>query len=502
MKQKKVVVVGSGIGGAAVAALLQARGQAVTLVERNAFVGGKCWGFERGGYLVDSGVHMFARGLKGPHAEVDRLAGGDLEWIRRNPGSTFHLRGEYDLQQYQSQKDPRMFPEVLKTALRERRYLKRNGCVSSAASRERLKKLKNEAAGAAKRGGFGEVVSTLRKVVSLNETVLCDLDEVTMREFLAGITDNELIHINFATCSMILTVIPYTVVSAGELLYCVWSMFNQEFLGAPRGGSREIPGSFVRSFERNGGTLLTGDGAKAINVRDGAVTSVVTDSGLELEADTVISNAGIKRTIDLVPEGAFSTDYVNGARLLKESCSFITSKFALSRAALDLKAPCFFSVPDMDPETMFSYVEEGGVPEDPFLFVPVPTEWDRYASPPGRQLVIMGVPGPTQVNEETVRQCELILDRAEERLFEHFPQMRDCVEWKMRTHIRQTSEISGRPTGECIGLAQCVGQTGVHKPDVKTPVEGLFLVGADAGARGVGTEQAAESALYVAGLLG
>ena len=54
-REKKVVVIGSGVGGAGVAALLQARGHQVTLLERNEFHGGKCWTFSKNGFLVDEG---------------------------------------------------------------------------------------------------------------------------------------------------------------------------------------------------------------------------------------------------------------------------------------------------------------------------------------------------------------------------------------------------------------------------------------------------------------
>ena len=52
--------------------------------------------------------------------------------------------------------------------------------------------------------------------------------------------------------------------------------------------------------------------------------------------------------------------------------------------------------------------------------------------------------------------------------------------------------------GETIGIAQVVGQTGRGKPSIKTPVEGLWIVGCDAGGTGVGTQQAIESGYAVA----
>jgi phytoene dehydrogenase-like protein len=499
LEPRKVVVIGSGIGGAGAAALLQARGNDVTLLEKNPFVGGKCWGFERDGFIVDSGVHMFSMGPKGPHGEIDRIVAGDMSWARGNPGSVFHMRGGYDVLQYQSGSDPRTPVQFAKAAFREHRYINAHGrCGGSDA---RLSKASNVLHGAAGRGGVLELVRTLVGLIRRNDVLISDLDEISTRDFLLRFTDNEFIHMNFATCSMILLVIPYAESSAGELMWCVSSMLEKSYLSVPLGGSREIPGSWLRSFARNGGTVVPGCEVERIVVDGGKAAGVVTADGREHRADVIISNAGIKKTIDMAGEGAFPAGYVRRARGLKESCSFITVKYGLARSVIETRAPCYFNVPNVEPLTAYDYIEDGGVPDDPFLFVPMPTEWDARMAPLGKQSVIMGVPGPSLVNEGTVEQCERILDRAQERLFDMFPRLEPNIQWSMRTHIRDTARITGKPTGECIGLAQSVGQAGVHKPSPVTPVEGLYLVGCDAGARGVGTEQAAGSALYVAGLL-
>jgi len=41
-------------------------------------------------------------------------------------------------------------------------------------------------------------------------------------------------------------------------MWCVSSMFEREYLSVPKGGSREIPNSWLRSFARNGGKLVLG----------------------------------------------------------------------------------------------------------------------------------------------------------------------------------------------------------------------------------------------------
>ncbi len=494
---KKIVVIGSGVGGAGVAALLQARGHQVTLLEKNGFYGGKCWSFEKDGFLVDSGVHMFSMGVSGQHGDINRRVGGDLEWLTAQPSEHLLIGGKYRINLYQSPFDPRM---ALDNAASQLKMLKDRLVPGKKGTA--VTELQNEVYRASKKNTFLESLVAAAKIARLNPSYLVELDEITLQEFLHRVTEDRTVLQGMAALAMLLTVVPYHQVSAGEFLWCVTNIFRKKTLGVPRGGSREIPGSFLRAFLRHGGELRLNCEVKSIVVREGKARGVITAEGEEIPADLVISNAGIKKTLEMAGEENFPGEYVSYVRGLKDSYSFITVKYGLDRRVIDIPAPSFFNIPDLDPDHMFDYLEKGGVPEDPFLFTPLPSEWDPYAAPPGKQLVIMGVPGPIEVNRENVEWCERILDRAEERLMEIFPMIEGHVEWKMRTHIAHTASITGKPTGECIGLAQCVGQTGVHKPTPWTPVRDLWLVGADAGARGVGTEQAAGSALYVANLIG
>jgi len=500
--EKRILVIGSGVGGAGVAALLQNRGHRVTLLEKNDFYGGKCWTFQRDGFVVDSGVHMFSTGESGQHGDLNRRIKGDLEWWVANPGEHLLIGGDLFFSLYQNLLDPRGIPGNVRLALRtqaERWRRSRRGEFADTSSR---KDLEREIYRASRRNTPLETLAAVARLAFLNQSYIQELDRMSLQEFMHRITDDRYPLQGIAALSMLLTVVPYHQASAGEFLWCFSNIFRKRTLGVPRGGSREIPGAFLRAFRRDGGELRLGCEVKRILVRDAKARGVETADGEEIEADIIISNAGIKRTLDLAGEEHFPEDYVSYVRGLRYSYSFITAKYGLSRRVVDLPAPSFFNIPDVDPDHMFDYIDRGGVPEDPFLFTPLPSEWDPYAAPLGKQLLIMGVNGPVEVNEDNVAQCDRILDRAEERLEDIFPQIEGHVEWKMRTHISHTSSITGKPTGECIGLAQCVGQTGADKPVPWTPVRDLWLVGADAGARGVGTEQAAGSALYVANLLG
>ena len=49
--------------------------------------------------------------------------------------------------------------------------------------------------------------------------------------------------------------------------------------------------------------------------------------------------------------------------------------------------------------------------------------------------------------------------------------------------------------GAGIGIAQQVGQAGKSRPEIKTPLEGLYIVGGEAGGMGVGMELCVNSAI-------
>ena len=112
---------------------------------------------------------------------------------------------------------------------------------------------------------------------------------------------------------------------------------------------------------------------------------------------------------------------------------------------------------------------------------------------------MVGVPAPSLL--ELDKLGERLLDRAEEITEGLFPEIRGSIEDKQRINLPGVSRLSGRDTGECIGLAQEIGQSGSNRPEPTLPLPGLFTVGTDAGGRGIGTECAAESALYLYSLL-
>ncbi|MBN2169405.1 MAG: NAD(P)/FAD-dependent oxidoreductase, partial [Actinobacteria bacterium] len=493
---KKVVVIGSGIGGSGVAALLQHRGFEVTVLEKNKFYGGKCHSFERDGFVVDAGVHMYSRGPGGNLLEINREIGGNIKWLAKRNAVAMRIAGD---RMMTAQSGIGGLLNMGRTAT-VKSSKGGSGTPSQSRSSKRVKGLSNELYKTLRmeRSMF-PALKLISNLVSCNDVLISDLDDISLRDFIHTFTDNRTFNQMMAYISMILTCTTYDRVSAGEVIWCVVKQFKANTLGVPEGSGRALPGNYLRCMMRDGGKLVLGAKAGKIKVDSGKVKSVVAADGKEYEADYVISNAGIKLTTAMVGEKNLPADYVKRVNGLEYSYSFITVKYGLIKKVLDFSgAPCFFNVPNMDPETMYDYLKTGDAPEDPHLFVPMQSEWDYTAAPLGQQLVIIGVLGPVTATKADAEHCKKIIDRADEKFESLYPGFKKYTQWSMRTDNSYYSQLTGKPTADCIGLAQTVEQAGVRKPSIKMPVEGLYLVGCDAGARGVGTDQAAGSAIAVA----
>ena len=206
-----------------------------------------------------------------------------------------------------------------------------------------------------------------------------------------------------------------------------------------------------------------------------------------IPADIIISNNGVKETLDLAGRHNFPDDYVAMIDKMRLSFGAASVKYALDAEVVKLPLSCY--APDFnDPEM----VERQGP-----LFVPGAPVVGPSSVPPGCQLIQAGSLGPPGLEEPEQADmiCDMVLDRVENTMQDLYPDIEKHVVWKVRTNTQYVANISGRKTGEVIGLAQNRYQCGRNRPSNVSPIENLYLVGADAAGRGVGTEMAADSAL-------
>jgi phytoene dehydrogenase-like protein len=455
LQGNRVVVIGGGVGGAGCAALLALKGFDVTLLERNGFPGGKGASFEKEGYVYDTGVHAVGNGEKGPLGRINDVVGGSLEWARITGGNRIAL-------------GDRVAHYPLDFASDESIWSIMEGIGVTHGNEEDCFLCFKD-------------LSTPKPASKMEI-----LDGMPLKDYVDKFTDDANFHLMLnATCGMLL-VLTYFQASAGEFIYCFSEMARNASLSYPRGGMGAVAESYLEALERLGGRVEFDRPVERILVEGGRVVGV--EAGGTVTADVVVSNAGIQPTVGLV-DGGLTKDYVEWATALKSSYGAVSVKYALDQEVVPY--PLTLWMPSLDdPVSAEKYVG---------VFYPVPSIPDPRLAPEGCQIVLAGA--VISSDPKHLDLGEQVLDRIEATMSMLHPGIDDHVVWKMRTGIDYVAGISGRKLGEVIGIAQDYRQVGRNRPDPRMPVGGLYLVGADAGGRGIGTEMAGDSALKVSEMI-
>jgi len=464
----KIVIVGSGIGGLGCAALLAKQGHEVQVFERNDFIGGRCSSSVKDGMGIDNFAHIFPIGNKGPLGMIAREVGEKIEFIHHDPAALVYdaLGGKV-----------KIFPEPLDiTPLPAQARMARNLGVKP-----------TRAFGAAR---------LFRKLLKASDPFIEANDDKTLESFINEYTDDPNVHRFMNVFCYMMFTISYRRASAGEFIYCFREMSKAADISYPKGSAGVIPAAYQRGLERYGGQVFLRDPVRRIICREGKVAGVATETG-EVEADIVVSNAGVDLTLELAGVENLGEEFAAMAKRLQYSGSGAVAKYFLSRQLVD--APAIIYIPDANAGSMFSFIEEGGTPRDLMMMMPVVDRLDPESVRAGHSLIIAATPGVAEPGNEATGK---LLEALERQLFRLFPEMENNVIWKQEVRPEHIARATGRRrVGDSVGIAQIPGQVGRNKPSPHTPVEGLYLVGMDAGARGIGTWQAAASAEKVAALI-
>lgn len=454
IKNKKVIIIGSGIGGAGVAALLAKEGMTVTILEKNSFPGGKAASFERDGFIYDTGVHWLARGNRGPLGKIADTVGTEIKFRSLEPAMQFSTGGR---------------TAILSQKMDDHGFLERFF--------EEIGVLPGNCAGA--HALFNDLAH------ERTPEEMEALDNVSLADHVARFVNDEQLNRVLDGFTGMYMCVSQRAASAGEFIVCFAGQVKEKNLCYPLGGMRAVPMAYLNAFQALGGEIRYSTPVEKIVIEDCTVRGV--EAGGFIPADIVICNNGIKESIALAGRHHFPDAYLAMADRLRLSFGAVSVKYALDAEIVKPHLFCYF--PDFMDAALMS--------RQTAIFVPVPSAADPSLAPPGCQVVLAGSLAPAGLDDpdQASTICEDILNRIENTMNDLFPDIEMHIVWKLRTDTRYISKISGRWTGEVIGVAQNRNQVGKLRPTNVTPIKNLYLVGADAGGRGVGTEMAAESAL-------
>ena len=481
MEQYDVCVIGAGFGGASVAALLAKSGKKVALLEKTARAGGKTQTTERKGYRFEMfgavGIPAYNSRF---HELVETLGVADRAPFVVPEGDAASIR----YLNAQGQWKVSYNPLVATGSEKEMTTMKETLGVTDADL---------EVLGAF----YGEILG-------LSDVDIDALDEVGafawMEQFNLATPLVSQICMNLNT----LFVVAVDRLPASEMIL---ALRDQVLGGAGRyhiGGYGHVAEVCADYVVEQGGLYLTKTRAQEILVEDGRAVGVRVE-GRDIRARAVISNAGIQPTVlQLAGAEHFPVSYIDRVTALEPSWGICGFRYVLDKRIFDAALIPVFSDESWLDENRYQDMLKGKWPNVPLIAIDVPSEFDPGLSDiPGHQLANCQLFMPADIDSALVDE---VIARGEAVIDELWPELKDHIVRKEPYGAKQISSMSRDVAvpgcgGEAVGIAQVVGQCGKSKPDPRTPLPGLCIVGCDAGGRGAGTHQAVDSGFNVAAMV-
>lgn len=456
MEPRHAIIIGSGVGGSAIGALLSSKENfKVTLLEQSNLIGGRFATYEKDGFKMDIGCHLLANCDKGPLGKVLEICGcaDYVKWCHaRKQSPVINYKGE----------DMRIPREMEKLGL----------------SQEDIE-------------NFMRFQVDIRRMTPEE----CEkYDNISIRDFISRYTDSDLTRSLVGLFAAIYFVDDADVLPLGEYARCQNEVAMNKTMGYPVGGTGAIPEAYCRIIEETGGSAMTETGVKRIIIKDGQAVGVELLNGKVIEADLVISNASYRDTaLSLVGAEHYPDDVVKQINRYEYSNAPHVLKIALDKPITDHQAIFYLGT---DSFMEFEERERSGdVPEKASsLMIPIISNLDPESAPVGKQLIYAGCSchSPHTSGKEVLKKWDASILNA---LKDVFPNIEDHIMWTVSTSSAAIHNMFGEE-GCVIGLSQKIDQAGEKRLSVIDPViSNLYHCSADTGLHGIGGDLAADAAL-------
>ncbi len=487
------IVIGSGMGGLCIAALLAKEGKKILVLEQHYAVGGYTHVFKRDGYQWDVGLHYIGD-VYDKNSIVrkvfDYITNGKLEWTAMDEKYDVAVFGDREFAFYKGKERcksqlKKYFPSI-KDHYSIDRYF------------DLLARVENV--------GMGYYVdkvlpSVLSKIIGsfLRQPLLKYTDRTT-REVLEELTDNqELIGVLTAQYG------DYGLPPAKSSFYIHAMVANHYMNGAsyPVGGSSVISSTISSVIEGNGGMVLYSAEVKSILVEDNTAVGVKMKDDKIIYAPLIISDTGIKNTfLKLLDENTIRKyRLTENVECLSSSTAHVCLYIGFKKSAAQLQLPkCnywVFSSNYNHDETQVAYQQQGD--PIPVAYISFPSakdpDWDkRY---PGKSTIEIVTLVPYEWFDkwentiwgkrgtEYTALKEQIAQQLLQKLFQIKPHLKGEIDYYELSTPLSTKTFTHNDFGEIYGLAHTPERfrNRILKP--ATPVKNLYLTGQDVFIAGV-----------------
>jgi all-trans-retinol 13,14-reductase len=491
--QWDAIVIGSGIGGLAAAALLAKHGgKRVLVLERHYVAGGFTHSFHRPGYEWDVGVHYIGQ-VQDPASPVratfDHLTGGRLKW---NPMPEVFDRIRIGEREYEFVAGLERFRERLKSYFPSEtaaidRYLRAvqscAGGTSMYFAEKALPRPIARLAGPLMRGPF------LRWARRTTAEVLA---EITTNRELAGVLAAQWGDYGLPP---------------GESSFAMHAIIAAHYFeGAsfPVGGAPSIAASIAPSIESAGGRIAFSAEVREILLdRAQRAVGVRMQDGRELRAGTVISDAGAWNTLAslLPPEAPGVAPALAELRTVPPSMAHLCLYTGVKQSAAELGLTgtnlWVHPTPDHD-ANLARFTSDPSAPL-PLMFISVPSakDPDFERRHPGRATLEVVCPAPydwfarwedtrwKRRGENYDEFKQKLAERLQSGLEEHVPAVSGKLDIVELSTPLSTRHFMNYQHGEAYGVSATPARFRLRCLTPHTPVRNLYLTGQDVCVLGV-----------------
>ncbi len=374
-----VVVVGAGICGLQLAALLASDGKQVTVLEKLPHVGGRAFIWEKDGFTVDNGIHLIRFGPQSATARVFRHIDRPLNFV--DLGKSYAALGDGRIVDFPT--SPAGFITTKMMSL-------------------------------------GERLKTLGLMVKLKLGNVDELLETTVERWLddEGIAGGMRTYLQFVSGSM--QVCPFLDrSSAGEMLLNIQQVLRKgRSVMYPARGWRYIYDALEQQITKQG-EIRTDSKVERVLVDQGKTCGVQLSSGEQLEAATVVVNLPCQQLFEVLDPSLVPDDYAQQCRQLRPTAG-VSLDYGLSRSVCDDRGLWYLSKP-----LSFGMFTSNLCPE---------------VAPPGKQLLTWFCPTNVQ-DMAAAEQAKAVEKELETAIFRQFPGVEEAIEWRRPMHLQMVDGV-------------------------------------------------------------
>ncbi len=483
MEKFDIVIIGAGLGGLSAAGYLAKAGKKVLVLEHHTVPGGYAHEFRRGKYRFEVALHALDGAAPGGWSYPilkDLEVFDQVHFHRIDPFYTVQFSKQKivayaDLMMYES--------EMVKHFPHERDGIHKI-IADMVETYWQVRRFDAE-------GQLG-IRPPLEKMPALYPNMMSAMN-ISLDEYMSKFLQDSELKTAFTTLWGYYGLPPEKLNAA--IFIFPWVSYHLMGAYYPEGGSMAMSRALEATLKKYGGEVRYKQTVNKIEIKDGRAVAVVTEKGLHVEADVIISNANSPDTLlKFVGREHLPADYVRGIEEAKPSISNFVLYLGLDR---DLQAEGFtdhemFVVDGYDSNASYQAALDGDFARTG-LSITNYSIADRGSAPEGGTVLNIfsladwnsdnqwGTGGNLenysdnpQYNELKNAATEILLDRTEKLI----PGLRKSIKYiEVGTPITNW-RYSRNIGGAIYGTDQTVDNSYGARLNAKTPIKNLFLTGA------------------------